>query len=93
MSTLSSTKDSSNPSLLSINTVNWFYTFAIIIPVVIIPLYARSLGATLFQASIMVGVFYGVNAVAGVIMGSLSDIIGKRKPFLISSSIGTIVEL
>jgi MFS family permease len=77
--------------LLSINTVNWFYAFAIIIPVVIIPLYAKSLGASLFQASIMVGIFYGVNAVFGVIMGSLSDILGRRKPFLISSSIGTVV--
>jgi len=91
VSTLNSTKDNSNPSLLSINIVNWFYAFSIIIPVVIIPLYAKSLGATLFQASILVGIFYGVNAVAGVIIGSLSDIIGRRKPFLISSSIGTAV--
>lgn len=91
MSNLNSAQNDSNPSLISINTVNWFYAFSIIIPVVIIPLYAKSLGATLFQASIMVGIFYGVNAVAGVIMGSLSDIIGRRNPFLISSSIGTAV--
>ena len=88
---MTSAKDDSNPSLLSINTVNWFYAFSIIIPVIIIPLYAKSLGTTLFQASIMVGIFYGVNAVAGVIVGSLSDIIGRRKPFLISSSFGTAI--
>jgi MFS family permease len=61
------------------------------IPIIIVPLYATSLGANLFQASILVGVFYGVNSIAAVIIGSLSDIMGRRQPFLISSSIGTAV--
>jgi len=39
----------------------------------------------------MVGIFYGVNAVTGVIVGSLSDIMGRRKPFLISSSFGAAI--
>ncbi|WP_287583666.1 hypothetical protein [Candidatus Borrarchaeum sp.] len=89
---MNSTKDNSNPSLLSINTVNWFYAFSIIIPVVIIPLYAKSLGATLFQASIMVGIFYGVNTVAGII----AEMFGIRIMFLILAIFpvfGTLVVL
>jgi MFS family permease len=88
---LNSTKNNHTPSLVSINAVNWLASFATIIPFVIIPLYARSLGATLFQASIIIGTLFGVTSVTSVIMGALSDIIGRRKPFIIMSMIGSAV--
>lgn len=88
---LSSTKNDLTPSLLSINGINWIASFASIIPFIIIPLYARSLGATLFQASIIIGTLFGVTSVTSVIMGALSDIIGQRKPFIIMSMIGSAV--
>jgi len=78
--------------MLPINVVNWLFNTVTIIPFVIIPLYATTvLGASLFQASIIAGTFFGVNAVTAVIMGSLSDIIGKRKPFIIFSLFGSAV--
>jgi MFS family permease len=88
---LSSTSNDLTPSLLSINAINWIASFATIIPFVIIPLYAVSLGATLFQASIIIGTLFGVTSVTSVIMGALSDIIGQRKPFIIMSMIGSSV--
>jgi len=75
--------------MISINAINWLASFASIIPFVIIPLYARSLGATLFQASIIIGTLFGVTSVTSVIMGALSDIMGKRKPFIIMSMAGS----
>ncbi|MFX1465920.1 MAG: MFS transporter, partial [Promethearchaeota archaeon] len=77
---------------LPINIANWLYSTATIIPFVIIPLYATAvLGASLFQASILAGAFFGFNAVTAIIMGSLSDIMGKRKPFIIFSLFGSAV--
>ncbi len=52
------------------------------------PLYARFLGATLFQASLLLATYYGVQTVSLVIMGSLSDIMRSRKPFVIFSLFG-----
>ncbi|MFX1520007.1 MAG: MFS transporter [Promethearchaeota archaeon] len=78
------------PSLLPINVTNWLSSFAAIIPFVVIPLYARTyLGATLFQASIIIGTLFGVTSISSVIMGSLSDELGRRKPFLILSMAGS----
>lgn len=89
MISVTSTARNDIPSLTSINVINWLASFATIIPFVIIPLYARSLGATLFQASIIIGTLFGVTSVTSVIMGALSDIIGKRKPFIIMSMAGS----
>lgn len=86
---MDSAKDDSTNSLLPINTVNLLFSFAAIMPFVIIPLYARSLGATLFQASLIIGIYWGVQSVTLVFMGSLADIMGRRKPFLIFSLLGT----
>jgi MFS family permease len=86
------TEKALRPSLLSINVTNGFSSFAAIVPFVIIPLYARTyLGATLFQASIIIGTLFGVTSISSVIMGSLSDEIGRRKPFLIMSMLGSAV--
>jgi len=88
----SANNDKANNWMLPINVVNWLFNTVTIIPFVIIPLYATTvLGASLFQASIIAGTFFGVNAVTAVIMGSLSDIIGKRKPFIIFSLFGSAV--
>ena len=57
------------------------------------PLYARSLGATLLQASLLLATYYGVQTVSLVFMGSLSDIMGSRKPFIIFSLFGLAVIL
>ena len=86
---MNSANNDSTHSFLPINIVNWLFSTATIIPFVIIPLYAVSVGASLFQASLIAGVFFGVNAVTVVIMGSLSDIIGRRKPFIIFSLFGS----
>jgi MFS family permease len=77
--------------MLPINIVNWLFSTATIIPFVIIPLYAISVGASLFQASLIATAFFGVNAVTAIIMGSLSSIMGKRKPFIIFSLFGSAV--
>ena len=86
---MNSANNDSTHSFLPINIINWLFSTATIIPFVIIPLYAVSVGASLFQASLIAGVFFGVNAVTVVIMGSLSDIIGRRKPFIIFSLFGS----
>jgi MFS family permease len=57
------------------------------------PLYARSLGATLLQAALLLATYYGVQTVSLVFMGSLSDIMGSRKPFIIFSLFGMAVIL
>jgi MFS family permease len=67
------------------------FSFSVILPFVIIPLYAVSLGATLFQTSLIIGIFWGTQSVTTVIMGALSDILGKRKPFIIFSLFGAAV--
>ncbi|WP_287587287.1 MFS transporter [Candidatus Borrarchaeum sp.] len=88
----SANNDKSNNWMLPINIVNLLFNTVTIIPFVIIPLYATTvLGASLFQASLIAGTFFGVNAVTAIIMGSLSDIMGKRKPFLIFSLFGSAV--
>ena len=85
-------KDTTKSWMLPINIVNWLFSTVTIIPFVIIPLYATTvLGASLFQASLIAGTFFGVNAVTAIIMGSLSDIMGKRKPFVIFSLFGSAV--
>lgn len=85
----SANKDSTH-SFLPINIVNWLFSTATIIPFVIIPLYARSvLGASLLEASLIAGTFFGVNSISVVVMGSLSDIMGTRKPFIIFSLFGS----
>ncbi len=92
MISLNSTTSDGAPSLISINITNWLSSFAAIVPFVIIPLYARTyLGATLFQASIIIGTLFGVTSVSSVIMGSLSDELGRRKPFLIVSMLGSAI--
>jgi MFS family permease len=89
---LNSENNTSSNWQLPINIANWLYSTATIIPFVIIPLYATAvLGASLFQASLLAGVFFGVNAVTAIIMGSLSDIMGKRKPFIIFSLLGSAI--
>jgi len=88
----SANNNTANNWMLPIIIVNWLFNTVTIIPFVIIPLYATTvLGASLFQASLIAGTFFGVNAVTAIIMGSLSDIMGKRKPFVIFSLFGSAV--
>ncbi|WP_287584220.1 MFS transporter [Candidatus Borrarchaeum sp.] len=86
-------KEGFSKSLVPISTVNLLFSFAIIIPLVVMPLYARSLGATLLQASLLLATYYGVQTVSLVFMGALSDIMGSRKPFIIFSLSGMAVIL
>ncbi|WP_287583650.1 MFS transporter [Candidatus Borrarchaeum sp.] len=90
---MTSAKDDFKRSFLTINTTGFFFSYATIIPSVILPLYALSIGATLFQISLILGVFFGMNSATTVIMGSLSDILGTRKPFLMFSLIGSAIAL
>jgi len=88
-----SEKDSFSKSIMPISTINWLFSFALIIPLVIMPLYARFLGATLLQVSLLLAIYYAVQTVSLVFMGSLSDIIGSRKPFIIFSLFGMAIIL
>ena len=90
---MNSEQVSFSKSVVPISTINWLFSFALIIPLVVMPLYARSLGATLFQASLLIAAYYAVQSVSLVLMGSLSDILGTRKPFLIFSLFGMAVIL
>jgi len=91
--TVDSEKEGFSKSIMPISTINWLFSFALIIPLVVMPLYARSLGATLLQASLLLATYYGVQTVSLVFMGSLSDITGSRKPFIIFSLFGMAVIL
>lgn len=90
---MSSAQNDSKRSFITINTTGFFFSYATIIPSVILPLYALSIGATLFQISLILGVSFGMNSATTVIMGSLSDILGTRKPFFIFSLIGSAIAL
>jgi MFS family permease len=86
-------QNDSKRAFITINTTGFFFSYATIIPSVILPLYALSIGATLFQISLILGVFFGMNSATTVIMGSLSDILGTRKPFFLFSLIGSAIAL
>lgn len=51
-------------------------------------LYATSLGASLSQVALVVGVFSTVAMVAGLAWGRLADRIGRRKPFVVGAMAG-----
>jgi len=90
---LNSKQIDSKRSFLAINTTGFFFSYATIIPSVILPLYAISIGATLIQISLILGVSFGMSSATTVIMGSLADILGTRKPFLIFSLTGSAIAL
>jgi MFS family permease len=86
---LSSVQSDSKQTFITINTTGFFFSYATIIPSVILPLYAISIGATLLQISLILGISFGMNSATTVIMGSLADIFGTRKPFLIFGLLGS----
>ena len=51
-------------------------------------LYAVSLGASLGQVALVVGVFSTVAMVAGLVWGRLADRLGRRQPFIVGAMLG-----
>jgi MFS family permease len=54
-------------------------------------LYAASLGASLSQIALVVGVYSAVAMVAGLVWGRLADRMGRRKPFVVAAMVGLAV--
>ncbi|MFX1520528.1 MAG: MFS transporter [Promethearchaeota archaeon] len=90
---MTSAQNDSKRAFITINTTGFFFSYATIIPSVILPLYALSIGATLLQISLILGIAFGMNSATTVIMGSLADIFGTRKPFLIFGLVGSAFAL
>jgi len=66
------------------------FAFTLVIP--LLAIYAEHLGASPFQATLLVSIFAICQLVSGPLLGRISDRIG-RKPMLIVSQIGTFVGL
>jgi MFS family permease len=54
-------------------------------------LYATSLGASLGQVALVVGVQSAVAVVAGLVWGRIADHVGRRRPFVIGAQAGNAV--
>jgi MFS family permease len=54
-------------------------------------LYATSLGASLGQVALVVGVQSAVAVVAGLVWGRIADHVGRRRPFIIGAQAGNTV--
>src|SRR5688500_15624565 len=50
-----------------------------------VTLYATSLGATLGQVALVVGVQSAVSVVSGLFWGRLADKVGRRRPFILGA--------
>jgi DHA1 family tetracycline resistance protein-like MFS transporter len=66
------------------------FAFTLVIP--LLAIYAEHLGATPFEATLLVSIFAVCQLVSGPLLGRISDRIG-RKPMLILSQIGTFIGL
>jgi DHA1 family tetracycline resistance protein-like MFS transporter len=64
--------------------------FALTLVIPLLAIYAERLGATPFQATLLVSVFSACQLVAGPVLGRLSDQFG-RKPLLLISQAGTLL--
>jgi len=62
--------------------------FGLVIPV--LPFYAEQLGATAFGYGALIGVFSLMQFVATVLLGGLSDRIGRRPVLLLSIAVGAV---
>jgi MFS family permease len=66
------------------------FAFTLVIP--LLAIYAEHLGATPFQATLLVSVFAACQLISGPLLGRISDRIG-RKPLLLVSQAGTFIGL
>ena len=66
------------------------FAFTLVIP--LLAIYAEHLGATPFEATLLVSVFAACQLVSGPLLGRISDRVG-RKPMLVVSQIGTFIGL
>ena len=66
------------------------FAFTLVIP--LLAIYAEHLGATPFQATLLVSVFAACQLISGPLLGRASDRIG-RKPLLLVSQAGTFIGL
>jgi MFS family permease len=66
------------------------FAFTLVIP--LLAIYAEHLGATPFQATLLVSIFAACQLISGPLLGRISDRIG-RKPMLLLSQVGTFVGL
>ena len=66
------------------------FAFTLVIP--LLAIYAEHLGATPFEATLLVSIFAVCQLVSGPLLGRISDRVG-RKPMLVVSQIGTFIGL
>src|SRR5512147_3328323 len=66
------------------------FAFTLVIP--LLAIYAEHLGATPFEATLLVSIFAVCQLVSGPLLGRISDRVG-RKPMLIVSQVGTLLGL
>src|SRR5262249_14814893 len=66
------------------------FAFTLVIP--LLAIYAEHLGATPFEATLLVSIFAVCQLISGPLLGRISDRLG-RKPMLVVSQIGTFVGL
>jgi DHA1 family tetracycline resistance protein-like MFS transporter len=66
------------------------FAFTLVIP--LLAIYAEHLGATPFEATLLVSIFAVCQLISGPLLGRISDRIG-RKPMLLLSQVGTCIGL
>lgn len=66
------------------------FAFTLVIP--LLAIYAEHLGATPFEATLLVSIFAVCQLVSGPLLGRISDRVG-RKPMLVVSQVGTFIGL
>jgi MFS family permease len=59
----------------------------------LLPFYTERFGASPFTVGLLVATYAGCQLVSGPMLGALSDRIGKRRPLLLVSQLGTFVGL
>lgn len=75
--------------LSAVIITNLMFSFVYFLPLVVLPLYVKRLGASLWLTGLVISFYYLTTTLFSIFWGVLSDIFGKRKIFLFSSLTGS----
>ncbi len=86
-------RTSSKLILFAICIVSFIYLFDNLMVHPVLPIYAKSIGATVFMVGLIMGVYSVTNCIGNITWGRLSDVKGRRLPLVIGFLVSGVVVL